>query len=408
MEQYLVFIESNTSGTGRLFARAARRHGLRPILMTDNPARYPYLKEDAIEALQLNTQDEQAMLDACRQLACDAVISGITSSSEYFIGTAAALARRLELPGPDPHALQECRDKYRQRVVLREAGVAVPSFMQAVCVEEALEAARTLSLPVIVKPVSGSGSFGVKLCRELKEVATHAEALLSQERNERGMLVPRRILIEALAKGPEYSVETFGSTVIGITEKHLGLLPYFVEIGHDFPASLPAKTESAIHQIALQALAALKLTWGPAHIELRLTTVGPKIIEVNPRLAGGYIPELVRLAYGIDLIDDTIKLAARLKPALTKQAARCASLRFLIPEEGGVFRDASGLDAARREPEVVEARIYLQPGDSVQRRGDFRDRVGHVLACDESAQAARSAVERASRAIRLHVEPMRP
>src|SRR5687767_8206326 len=46
---WFIFIESNTSGTGRLFARAARELGCRPAILTTFPDRYPYLAEDAVE-----------------------------------------------------------------------------------------------------------------------------------------------------------------------------------------------------------------------------------------------------------------------------------------------------------------------------------------------------------------------
>ena len=39
----LVFVESNTSGTGRLFVRIAREMGFRPVLVTARPEKYAYL-----------------------------------------------------------------------------------------------------------------------------------------------------------------------------------------------------------------------------------------------------------------------------------------------------------------------------------------------------------------------------
>src|SRR2546423_8012902 len=100
---WLALIESNTSGTGRLFARAAIQLGLRPILLTAEPARYTYVAEDGVSVLCVDTQDLQALLEACRRLAADPGLAGITSSSEYFIATAASIAKRMGLPGPSPN-----------------------------------------------------------------------------------------------------------------------------------------------------------------------------------------------------------------------------------------------------------------------------------------------------------------
>ena len=49
-EPLLVLVESNTTGSGRLFCAAARRLGLRPVVLARDPGRYPYLIEDRVES----------------------------------------------------------------------------------------------------------------------------------------------------------------------------------------------------------------------------------------------------------------------------------------------------------------------------------------------------------------------
>lgn len=400
-DRWLAFVESNTSGTGRLFARAAARQGFRPILLGADPSRYPYVEEDAITALRVDTQDQQALLDTCRRLADEPGLAGVTSSSEYFIATAAAIARQLGLPGPRPEAILTCRDKHMQRLRLQKARVGVPAFRPAESAAKAVAAAERLGYPVVVKPINGSGSVGVKLCADAGELRAHAEALLGQRQNERGLPVPRRILVEELAVGPEYSVEVFGDHVVGITAKHLGAPPYFVEVGHDFPAALAPAAEQAIQRTVQRTLAALGLGWGPVHVELRLTRAGPAIIEVNPRLAGGYIPELVRLASGIDMITETIRLVAGGVAQLRPAHERYASIRFILSGQAGTLADVGGLDAARQVPGVAAVELYARPGSRVYCAGDFRDRIGHVIACGATPAETSAAAERAHRAIRV-------
>jgi S-sulfo-L-cysteine synthase (3-phospho-L-serine-dependent) len=403
MTAWMAFIESNTSGTGRYFARAASQKGFRPILLSDNPARYSYVLEDGLDTLKVDTRNEWTLLDTCRRLAQDAGLAGVTSSSEYFVSVAASIARRLNLAGPSPAAVRTCRDKYKQRRRLEKAGVAMPAFRCATSIKNAIRGALDLGLPVVVKPVGGSGSSGVKLCASLDEVSAHAAQLLNQLHNERGAPVARRILVEAVASGPEYSVETFGLQIIGITQKHLGPLPTFVEIGHDFPAQLPPESRSAIESIAQQALVALGLGWGPAHIELRLTESGPQIIEVNPRLAGGFIPELVRLSCGIDLISETISLALGEQPDLTNTCREHTSIRFILSPGDGTLAGVEGLDQAQSIPGVTEVKLYSPVGTEMRRNGDFRDRVGHVISRASTHEQAVQAAEAAHRAITLLV-----
>lgn len=390
---FLAFIESNTTGTGRLFAQAATDEGFTPILLSNDPSRYSYVEQCGLRSLRVNTQDKQELFETCRLLSSSGELVGITSSSEYFIQTAASLAGRLGLPGPSPDAIKDCRDKLKQRLLLQEAGIGVPDFRPAESEAEAVEAANTIGLPVVLKPVSGSGSVGVLLCNDSDEVASHAAALLRQEVNERGMPVLRRILVKQFVRGQEFSVEIFHKKVVGVCKKYLGKIPYFIEEGHDFPASLSATSEIIILETALRAIAALDLGWGPLHLELRVSEDGPKVIEVNPRLAGGYIPELVRLACGIDLIVETVRLAAGKEPLLKRACNRCASIGFIISNSAGTLVAADGLEKAALVTGVVEARMYCQPGDQVRKCGDFRDRIGHVTAIGNTPEVARKSVE---------------
>lgn len=400
---WLALIESNTTGTGRLFVRAARDLGLRPVLLTADASRYSYLMPEDVEAICVDTADEEAMLDVCRRLARAGGLAGVTSSSEYYIATAAALSARLGLHGPDPRAVRDCRDKGIQRERLRAAGVRVPDFRVVDSAAGAKAAAGEIGLPVVVKPVSGTGSSGVLLCRKPGEVEAHARALLENTLNERGMPVPPRVLIEQLACGPEFSVETFGTGVIGITRKHLCAPPHFVETGHDFPYLRGSAEAVSIRREVVRALKALNLSWGPGHTELRLTDQGPTIIEVNPRLAGGMIPELVRISCGIDLICETLRAAVGRPRGARPAYGRFASIRFVIPAQPGLLVAVEGLDVAEREPGIADIRMYSEAGSYVDRHGDFRDRVGHVIAFGETLEEAEARVERALGSIKLIV-----
>lgn len=403
MTSWLALIESNTSGTGRLFARAAREQGYQPVLLTADPARYTYVAEESLDFVIVDSENRNAIADECRRLESDSGLAGVTSSSEYFIETAAIVARELNLPGPNPVAVRLCRDKYRQRKVLHKAGVGGPKFGSAATRPEAIRIATSIGFPVVIKTVGGSGSVGVRLCANESEVVFHASQLLQIRQNERGQRVPRRILVESLLDGPEFSVELFSGNVVGITRKHLGPLPFFVESGHDFPATLDHEADEAIRRSSSQAVAALGLNWGPAHLELRLSTTGPRIVEVNPRLAGGFIPELVRQSTGVDMIDQTIRLVAGGPPDLSASLHRYSSIRFVIPEREGDLSGVDGVEEARSLSHVTDVRLYVDPPSKITLRGDFRDRIGHVIACADNSVDAARAVESACAKIGLVV-----
>jgi len=228
----IVFVESNTTGTGRLFCLRAREFGLHPILLARDPGRYPYVEAEGIEHHVVDTGDTAAVLTAVKEL--DRPVVGVASSSEYWVATAGEVAAALGLPHPDPDAVRACRDKGRQRQILADAGVPGAGFGAARSLGEAVEHAERIGFPVVVKPVAGSGSVATRLCHTPDEVRGAARLVLEGDPVELGLPPQDAVLVEEYLDGPEFSVETIGTEVVGVTAKHLGAPPWFVEVGHDF------------------------------------------------------------------------------------------------------------------------------------------------------------------------------
>lgn len=396
---WFVLVESNTTGSGRLFCASARRLGLRPVLLARDPDRFPYLATDRIDARTVDTADPAAIRSACARLG--APVAGVTSSSEYFIGTAGEVARSLGLPHPDPDAVRACRDKVAQRARLREAGVPGAAAAGARTPAAAVAAAARIGLPVVVKPAAGSGSVATRCCPDLDTVAAAARTVLAAEPGALGLPPQEAVVVEEYLPGAEYSVETFDTYVLGITRKHLGPEPYFLEVGHDFPAGpLPA-----VGRTAVAALRALGLGWGPAHVELRHGAGGPRLVEVNPRLAGGMIPRMVQEATGVDLIHQTVARAAGHAATLQPTRDRAASIRFMVASSAGRLVEIGGVAEAGRVPGVVEVGLTREPGQEIVLRHAFQDRLGYVIAAADDRAAAARAAEAGLQALKARIVP---
>jgi biotin carboxylase len=379
---WLLLVESNTTGTGRDFAEAARRHGLRPVLLTATPWRYPYAVELELDVVRADTGDVDAVVRACQELG-SANISGVVTSSDLFVHTAAVVARRLGHVGPDPDAVATCRDKAAQRRRLASHGVPVPDFSVCATVDDVVEAASVLGTPVVVKPSTGTGSRGVRLCEDPATAGAWARHLFVGDR-----LPPSsEVLVETEVHGPEYSVEVIDGTVVGITGKHVGDRPYFVETGHDFPAGLRGRQQDALISHASAAVRAVGLNQGPAHVEVKLRDEQPVLIEINPRLAGGLIPRLIQYATGRDMVDEVVARAAGRCPLATSRRDRHAAIRFLLPR-AGVVTSVSGLDRARSTEHVVDVVCTASQGAQLTIEHSFADRHGHVITVADRPETA--------------------
>lgn len=403
---WFVLVESNTTGSGRLFAACARRMGLRPVLLARDPGRYPYVEADGLDRRVVDTTDLDALLATCADLDGPAGhVVGVTSSSEYSIGIAAEVAAALGRPHPDPAAIRTCRDKGAQRARLRAAGLPTPGFAVARTADEAAAVAAGIGLPVVVKPVAGSGSIATRLCADLGEVRAAASAVLDADPAALALPPQGAVLVEEYLRGAEYSVETLDEHAIGVTRKYLGPEPHFVEVGHDFPAPADERAAEPLRAAAVDALRALGLGWGAAHVELRDTPAGPRIVEVNPRLAGGMIPRMVQEALGIDMIAYVVARAAGRAAPPRASRSWSASIRFLVAAGPGRLIEIEGVEAARRLPFVVDVGLTARPGQDIVIRHSFQDRLGYVIAAAADGSVAAGAADNGLLALEARIEP---
>lgn len=124
----LVFVESNTTGTGMLALRTAVRLGFEPVLLAKDPARYAGLDGTGCLTVACDTESDADVLRAVREAAGKRTIAGLTTTSDFYLEHTARLAAALGLPGHPPETVAVRRDKSLTRTALRDAGVPQPAF----------------------------------------------------------------------------------------------------------------------------------------------------------------------------------------------------------------------------------------------------------------------------------------
>lgn len=401
----VILIESNTTGTGAAYLREFLFAGVEVIFLTSDPDRYDFLNDDRVCVEIIDTENFEILLSKCRSKRNDCLLIGISSFSDFYALTAARIADCLGLPGPDPEAVKSARDKRLQKQKLADAHIPTAAFASWDASKKNF--ADLPKIPVVVKPQFGSGSIGVKLCRTDTELRTHIEALTRDMGDVRLNQLDRSVLIEQFIAGAEYSVEIFDCQVIGIVKKHTTAPPFFIETGHDFPALLPPDTIRRLEQLAIDAAHALNLRWGPVHVELIQETISGElfVIEVNPRLAGGWIPKLIKLGSEIDLIRTTaLKVMGEQVEIPQIKLTRHCAIRFIMPSNAGLLKKVAKLQEVAEFDLVTEVSVYRMPGTEIAIRHDYRDRLGHIITSGNSTIEADQAAELAMSTISVEIE----
>ncbi|WP_371793021.1 ATP-grasp domain-containing protein [Streptomyces sp. NBC_01471] len=307
-----------------------------PLLLIDTVAptwQRPYVVDHQIADLR----SASAVIRAAEELARCWNIAGVLTFDEYHLTAAARLCEHLDLPGNSVTSIAAARDKAasRQRFAAADVPSAASTWVHSLAAA-ASAAERIGGFPVVLKPAAQAASIGVVRVDNLTELPTRwdiASAGAAHQGSE-----GEGVLLEEFLDGPEVSVETVTehgvTTAIAVTRKSTGFAPFFMETRHVVTADDPLLDEVA--PIAAAALRAVGITHGISHVEMKLTSSGPRLIEVNARLGGDRIGELVCHATGVDLARAAATLACGGSPNLERTRNRSAAIGMIYPSADGV------------------------------------------------------------------------
>jgi predicted ATP-grasp superfamily ATP-dependent carboligase len=281
-------------------------------------------------------------------------LDAITTFSENQLVRTAALADRRGLSFLSPAVAVAATDKYRQRELLARAGVqhTTSRVVRPRDGSAALAAALAeTGLPAVLKPRSGAASARTCTIHTVDEARARLREFAS------GDELTEFVVEELLAGDPAVTAAGWGDyvSVESVTShghtRHIEITGKFPlasplrETGYVVPAALDEATRRAALDLTGAALRGLGVRHGASHVELKLTPVGPRIIEVNARV-GGYVADLIRRTRGFDLIRAALQ-AALGQPCAEPSAGyrRYAFQYFVTPPMTAVrLRGVDGVD----------------------------------------------------------------
>jgi hypothetical protein len=266
-------------------------------------------------------ESRAAIGKAANAVGAGRTFGGVLTFSELAVEDAHRLANSWGLPATAPGSLAGLRSKLAQRRALAAAGVSVPAFTRVSNLAELRSGIARVGTPAVLKPEVGAGSMATFAIRKGDDVAaTWTAATRAIENDPRAdpdvMFILESELIgsawhEDERFGDYVSVESYISggviTHMGISDK-LPLSPPFRENGTLFPSVLPLDRQELLLDAAAEAIVALGLNNTATHIEFKLTSNGPVVIEVNARVGGGVV-EMVGLTTGLNLIMELAEIS---------------------------------------------------------------------------------------------------
>jgi len=378
----------------------AKAMGLTVVVADMNPDAVGF-KIEGITCEIASTIDMEAILSIAKKHNIDGIM---TIASDMPMRTIAAVSGKLNLVGISEETAFNATNKAAMRACLAKHGIPIPAFYQVKSKDEYYQAVKTVNGKVIVKPVDNAGSRGVSLITEKDHLdPINAAFAYAKECSRNG-----DIMVEEYMEGLEVSVETLSVNgkchVIQITDKLTTGAPHFVEMGHNEPSMLPEVTRRLIAEIAIAAVDAIGIKDGPSHTEIKVTSEGPKIVEIGARLGGDNITtHLVPLSTGVDMVECCIHIALGEKPDLDRKFDKGSAIRYM--ETGvGKITEIIGLDKARAMPEVYEVSMVHGIGEEAVEVKNSIERVGFVISQSDTPENAIKKCEEALSHIQVIID----
>ncbi len=305
--------------------------------------------------------------------------------TEMSIESGRQVANAYNLKYLSDTTVDHVRDKHKMKQAFIDAKLPVAKHATFSNSQQLDELVQDFTYPLVLKPRNAGGSEGVVFVRDYDELQFGYKHLttVTELNTTRYGLSDGLYQVEEFIEAPhEISVEvlntTSGSMVCAVTDKFLGDLPFFVELGHTIPSRY--SNDNLIRETAVNACKSLGIDRGIAHVEMKIKDDGsPILLEVNARPAGDAIMELAERVTQQNLFNWHIKSYLRddiVLPAHFEQTGR-SSVAFLKARSGLI--DNVTLPKPTTIPdEVVGLSIWAQPGKQTQACFDSNGRDGMV------------------------------
>jgi hypothetical protein len=211
--------------------------------------------------------------------------------------------------GNNPKTLRKSRDKMKLFSEAKKMGIHSPNSIIVKDSEDAKEAAKSLSLPVVIRPTKGGGGHGIRLAKNLNEVEKIFQLLSNQ----------RKIMIQEYVKGIDASCSLLSNgtsaLTVSVNEQLIGIPELgakdFIYCGNIVPLTAKKQICDKI-KTCFEELCKLLNLRGSNGIDFVIHKDEPYLMEVNPRFQGTL--ECVEMVTGLNMVETHIKACKGILP----------------------------------------------------------------------------------------------
>ena len=316
---------ANRGEIARRIIRTVRRMGLRAVAVySEVDAHLPYVKE-ADEAVAIGPaspaesyRNAAAVLEAARQSRAQAIHPGYGFLAEDAGFAQQVVDAGLVWVGPSPTAIEAMGDKIRARNLVAAAGVPVSrgTAEPVADVARALEAAREIGFPLMVKASAGGGGMGMAVAGDDDELAAQLEKV--QGFAGRMFGDPAVLLERYFPHVRHVEVQVLGladGRVVALGERDCSVQRRNQKLVEETPSpAVTPELRARMVEAAVRAGEAVGYR-GAGTVECLLDTDSGEFVflEMNTRLQVEH--PITEMVHGIDLVEQQLLVAAGRPPS---------------------------------------------------------------------------------------------
>jgi len=342
--------------------------------LPDNPGH-----KFADEYFNVSTTDKEKVLELAEKLKIDGIVA---YASDPAAPTAAYVSDKLEIPGNPYESVKILTNKHLFREFLRSHNFNCPMSVFGSSYEEIANGVSKLKFPIMVKPVDSSGSKGVVKIYSVDELKAAFDEAISYSRSK--IVIAEEFIVK---KGYQVSGDGFsinGKFVFSSYGNELysgnGTREY-VALGEFWPSLLTDEQKLKVDNEIQRLISELEMKSCAYNIEVILDKDdNVYIIELGPRNGGSYIPQLIKYATNVDLIDYTIKAAVGEDCGDLKMTPTTGfwSNYMILSKKDGIF-DRIEFNEKFKNNNLLECYCTANIGDEVHKYQNTTHSLGTIL-----------------------------
>ncbi|MFN8381645.1 MAG: ATP-grasp domain-containing protein [Anaerolineales bacterium] len=348
---------------------------------------------------------------------------GIATFEDHAGPLAALLANVLGFQGHPLLSIGFSKNKIFTREVCVEAGIPSPRFFRIKSSDDLTAAAAHVGFPAVLKPISGASSISTYLVKDEQTLRQrHAQTIAEAEGhlkttgvhsdNDAEIIWAKGfdMTLEEFLDGEEFDVDVLlseGNRVYANVTRDLPQ-PQMKETGSQMPPDFPAEKQAELIEFAETVLHALEFTNGAFHVEMKYTSNGPRLIEVNARIGGGPIYYFHKHVWGVDLVEQYLLtcLGVPICPKIITQPLTCLITSDLPSPISGVVTNVDFLQPIADHPQVIHCKIAVEVGQKViGSDAGVPDWLGEIMAYGATVDEASKTIDSLLAQIKFPISP---